>query len=72
MGNLFLEKMKRLNLVVPVIKSHKTNSIEPTIIESHSNTAKGLTHALTISHEDEKTALAFFLAGGFTIWNIFR
>ena len=26
----------------------------------------------TITHNDEKIALVLFLAGGFTIWNIFR
>ena len=35
-------------LMVYVMKSHKTNSLEPTTIESHSNTAQGLTHAPTI------------------------
>ena len=51
--------------MAPASRSHKTNSLEPTTIESHSNTAQGLgpggtplhgTHAPTISHEDEKTA----------------
>ena len=46
--------------MVPVMKSHKTNSLEPTTIESHSHTAQGLTHTPTISHEDEKTALIYF------------
>ena len=30
------------------------------------------TQAKKPTHEDEKIALALFLAGGFTIWNIFR
>ena len=80
-------KMKMLT--TPAIKSHKANSldaqsapqVEPTTIESHSNTAQGLgpggtplcrTHAPTISHEDEKTALILFLTGGFTVWFLFR
>ena len=67
-----LGKNKNVNLMVPAIKSHKTNSLEPTTIESHSNTAQGLTHAPTISHEDEKTALTLFLTGGFTVWFLFR
>ena len=63
------------------MKSHKTNSLEPTTIESHSNTAQGLgpggtplrgTHTPTISHEDEKTALILFITGGFTVWFLFR
>ena len=71
-GKFILGKNEKVNLAVPVIKSHKTNSIESTTIESHSNTAQRLTHTPTISNEDEKTALVFFLVGGFTIWNIFR
>ena len=67
-----LGKNEIVNLMVPVMKSHKTNSLEPTTIESHSNTAQGLTHAPTISHEDEKTALILFLTGGFTVWFLFR
>ena len=59
-------------LTVPVMKSHKINSLEPTTIKSHSNTTQGLTHAPTISHEDETTALILFLTGGFTIWFLFR
>ena len=54
------------------MKSHKSNSLEPTTIESHSNTAQGSTHTPTISHEDEKTALILFLTGGFTVWFLFR
>ena len=53
-GNFSLGKNENVNLTVPVMKSHKTNSLEPTTIESHSNTAQGLTHTPTISHEDEK------------------
>ena len=70
--------------MAPAIKSHKyskTNSLEPTTIESHSTTTQGLgqggtplcgTHAPTISHEEEKIALILFLTGGFTIWFLFR
>ena len=54
------------------MKSHKTNSLEPSTVESHSNTALELTHAPTISHEDEKTALILFITGGFTVWFMFR
>ena len=67
-----LRKNENVNLTVPAIKNHKTNSLEPTIIKSHSNTAQGLTHAPTISHEDEKTALILFLTGGFTVWFLFQ
>ena len=72
-GNFSLGKNDKVNsLETLAIKNHKTNSLETPAIKSHSNTTQGLTHAPTISHEDEKTALVFFLAGGFTIWNIFQ
>ena len=67
-----LGKNENVNLMEPVMKSHKTNSLEPTTIRSHSNTIQGLTHVPTISHEDEKTALILFLIGGFTVWFLFR
>ena len=34
-GKFSLGKNKNVNLMVPVMKSHKTNSLEPTTIESH-------------------------------------
>ena len=80
-GNFSLGKNDEVILTAPVMKSHKTNSLEPTTIESHSNTAQGLgpggtllcrTHAPTISHEDEETALILFITGGFTVWFLFR
>ena len=66
-GNFILGKNEKVNsLETPAIKkNHKTNSLETPEIESHSNTAQGLTHAPTISHEDEKTALILFITGGF-------
>ena len=70
-GKFSLGKNDNVNLMVPVMKSHKTNSLEPTTIESHSDTAQGLTRAPAISHEDEKTALILFLTGGFTVWFLF-
>ena len=71
-GNFSLGKNENVNLTVPVMKSHKTSSLEPSTIESHSNTAQGLTHTPSISHEDEKTALILFITGGFTVWFLFR
>ena len=60
----------------------ETSSLETPAIESHLNTAWGLTHTPTISqknqkpktiiHSDEKIALVLALAGGFAIWNMFR
>ena len=75
-GKFNLGKNDKVNLMVPVIKSHETYSIEPTTI----TTTQGLTHTPAISqknqepitHEDEKIALVLALVGGFTIWNIFR
>ena len=68
-GNFSLGKNDEVNLVVPAMKSHKTNSL-------------GLTHTPaisqknqepnTITHNEEKISLVLALAGGFAIWNIFR
>ena len=84
-GNFSLGKNNEVNLGVPAIKSHKTNSLEkPAIknhktnsletpaIKSHSNTTQGLTHAPTVSHEDEKAAFILLIVGGFTVWFLFR
>ena len=68
-GKFILGKNEKVNLAVPAMKSHKTNSL-------------GLTHApaisqknqepKTITHNEEKIALVLVLAGGFAIWNMFR
>ena len=72
-GDFSLGKNDEVNsLETPAIKNHKTNSLETPAIESHSNTAQGLTHAPTISHEDEKAAFILFVTGGFTVWFLFR
>ena len=70
-GKFSLGKNENVNLMTPpksraqgpAIKNHKTNSLEPNTIKSHSNAVQGLTHAPAISHEDEKTA--------FTVWFLF-
>ena len=75
-GKFILEKNEKVNLAVPAMKSHKTNSIEPTTITA----AQGLTHTPAISqknqkpitHNEEKIAFVLFMAGGFAIWNMFR
>ena len=67
-----MKSHKTNSLEIPAIKNHKTNSLETPAIESHSNTAQGLTHAPTISHEDEKTVLILFITGGFTVWFLFQ
>ena len=68
-GKFILGKNEKVNLAVPAMKSHKTNSL-------------GLTHApaisqknqepKTITHNEEKISLVLALAGGFAIWNIVR
>ena len=68
-GKFILGKNDEVNLVVPAMKSHKTNSL-------------GLTHSTAISqknqepntttHNEEKISLVLALAGRFAIWNIFR
>ena len=47
-GKFNLGKNDKVNLMVPVIKNHKTNSIEPTTI----TTAQGLTHTPAISQKN--------------------
>ena len=73
-----LGKNEKVNLMVPAMKSHKTNSVEPTTITA----TQGLTHTppisqknqkpQTITHNEEKIALVLTLAGGFAIWNMSR
>ena len=75
-GKFILGKNDEVNLTVPVIKSHNTNSLKPTTITA----AQGLTHTPAISqknqkpvtHNEEKIAFVLFMAGGFAIWNMFR
>ena len=67
-----MKSHKTNSLETPAIKNHKTNSLETPTIESHSDTAQGLTHAPTISHEDEKAVFILLITGGFTVWFLFR
>ena len=67
-----IKNHKTTSLETPAIKNHKTNSLETPTVESHSNTAQGLTHAPTISHDDDKAALILFVTGGFIVWFLFR
>ena len=84
-GNFSLGKNDEVNLVVPAmknhktnsletpaIKNHKTNSLETSAIKSHSNTAQGLTHAPTISHDDEKAVFILLITGGYSVWFLLR
>ena len=65
-GNFSLGKNDEVNLMVPAIKSHKTNSLAQKPNFSH----KKQEHQ-PITHNEEKIAFVLFLAGGFAIWNIF-
>ena len=75
-GKFIVGKNENVNLAVPVIKNHETNSIEPTTI----TTTQGLTHTPAISqknqkpitHNEEKIAFVLLMAGGFAIRNMFR
>ena len=80
-GKFSLGENDEVNLAVPAMKNHKTNSLEARsapqeetpAIESHSNTTQGLTHASAISHhEDEKVVFILLLTGGFTVWFLFQ
>ena len=66
-----LGKNDEVNLMVPAIISHKTNSLAQKPNFSHGVAHKKQEPQPT-THNDEKVALILFLAGGFAIWNIFR
>ena len=56
--------MKRVNLTIPVMKTHKTNSLT-----QKPNISHGVTHKKqeppTITHNEEKIAFVLFITGGF-------
>ena len=54
----------------PAIKSHNTNSIEPTRITQAPATSQK--NQKPITHNEERISLVLALAGGFAIWNTFR
>ena len=74
-----LSKNEKVNLTVPVMKSHK---VTQTAARPKHNSNVVLSHVPNISHKpqepqptthnEEKVALVLFIAGGFAIWNIFR
>ena len=70
-GNFSLGKNNEVNLTVPAIKSHKTNSL---VLEEHviSHKPQTTTYIGHHGHSNEKIALALFLTSGFAIWNMFR
>ena len=66
-GKFNLRKNDEVNLMIPVMKSHKTNSLAQKPNISHKNQ-----EPQPITHNEEKIALVLSLAGGFAIWNIFQ
>ena len=64
-----LGKHEKVNLAVPVMKNHKTNSLELTQAPAISQKNQ---EPKTITHNEEKIALVLALAGGFAIRNMFR
>ena len=72
-------KNEKVNLAIPAMKSHKVTQTA-TRPKHNSNDDVSRAPAIsqknqepkTITHNDEKIALVLFIAGGFTIWNIFR
>ena len=67
-----MKSHKTNSLETPAIKNHKTNSLKTPTIKSHSNTAQGLPHTPTFSHEDEKAVFILLITGGFTVWFLLR
>ena len=62
-GKFILGKNEKLNLVVPTMKSHKTNSLETPAIKNHKTnsikpttitTSQGLTHTPAISQKNQE------------------
>ena len=70
-GNFSLGKNEKVNLTVPAIKSHNTNSVEPATITHTPAISQKNQEPKTITHSNEKIALVLALAGGFAIWNMF-
>ena len=76
-GKFSLGKNKNVNLTVPVMKSHKTNSLETPTMKStqtavNSESTADLEQKTIISHENKKVALVLSLIGIFMIWYMFR
>ena len=60
--------------VIPVPKGHPSHGVtaRPWALQAHKAIAKQTQVKKPTTHKDEKIALVLALAGGFTIWNIFR
>ena len=65
-GKFNLGKKEKVNLTVPAIKSHKTNSLAQKPNFSHEKQ-----EPQPITHNEEKIAFVLFITGGFALWNIF-
>ena len=80
MKNFSLGKNENVNSlvleepVIPVPKDHPSHgvAVRPRAHRAHKVVAKQTQAKKPTTHEDEKIALVLALAGGFTIWNIFR
>ena len=78
-GKFILGKNEKVNLTVPVMKSHK---VTQTAARPKRNSNDVLSHApaisqknqehKTITHNNEKIALVLALSAGFAMWNIFQ
>ena len=73
-----LGKNEKVNLMLPVMKSHKVTQAATRPKRSSNDVlshAPNISHKpqepKTITHNDEKIVLVLALAGGFAIWNIF-
>ena len=68
-GKFNLGKNKKVNLTVPAIKSHKTNSLQG--LGQKPNFSHKKQEPQPITYNEEKIAFVLFTTGGFAIWNIF-
>ena len=71
-GKFILGKNEKVNLMVPVMKSHK---VTQTAARPKRNSNDVLSHVPNISHKpqpithnEEKIAFVIFIVGGFAIW----
>ena len=73
-----LGKNEKVNLMVPVMKSHKgtQTAARPKCNSNDVLSTPAISHKpqepQPITHNEEKIVLVLFIAGGFAIWNIFQ
>ena len=70
---------EKVNLMVPVMKSHKVTQtvtrpkrISNDVLSHASNISHKPQEPQPITHNEEKIAILLFIASGFAIWNIFQ